>query len=494
MGKRLGDWVLVKPLAAGGMGELYLAARPSPRHGLQVAAIKQLLPHLCWDPELVRMFLGEVRIASGLQHPNIVRVLDWGTGTGGHYFVMEYVHGENAGHILRAFAERRPPLELGVGAVAELADGLHYAHEYQSPDGAVVGLVHRDVSPSNVMIGFDGSVKLLDFGIARITGRTQRTKTGGFKGKIGYMSPEQCTGGELDRRTDVFSLGILLYELTLGRRAFYANSDFAVVAKILEGDYVRPQTVDRYYPPALAAIVERALAPDPADRYGTAAELAGALRAYALHCQLDLNPHVRAHWMSSLFAARPWPSIDVDALGRNRSGAGSKRRVAVGVVAAAGLVVAGFVAGNRTRAQPRPGTDPAAVADDRPEAPRSLGGGAPVLPDPAVVGAVPDAIVSSAPTPTDAETSKPAHATAVDQAVIDGAVNDEAVNDEVRATHKSEPDHARRRPATARPGSGRPAARGMPALPAVGEPVAPPPSDSAAPVVGDEFLPPSWRG
>lgn len=363
VGKRLGDWVVVKPLAAGGMGELYLGARPSSHSGLEVVAIKQLLPHLCWDPELVRMFLAEVRIASCLAHPNIVRVLDWGTGTGGHYFVMEYVHGENLGNLLRAFDQRRPPLELAVGIVAELADGLHYAHEYVSEDKSVVGVVHRDVSPSNVMVGFDGGVKLLDFGIARISGHTRHTKTGGFKGKIGYMSPEQCEGTTVDRRTDVFSLGVLLYELSLGRRAFFGGSDFAVVANILAGEYARPLTVDRYYPPALAAIVERAMQADPAQRYATAAEMAMALRQYARTCALDLNPHARANWMHSLFSVRPWPSVDVQALERQRAAPAKRRAIRNGAAIAAGLAlgVAGFVAGNLWRS-----SDPA--ADDEPRA------------------------------------------------------------------------------------------------------------------------------
>jgi eukaryotic-like serine/threonine-protein kinase len=350
VGKRFGAYVAVRPLAAGGMAELYLAARNAPGgRGVELGAIKRLLPHLSWDPEFVRMFLAEVRIVAGLVHPNIVRVVDYGTGDGGHYFAMEYVHGETLRSVLRDSARRPPPLPFAVGVVAELADGLHYAHEFVSNDGSVAGLVHRDVSPSNVMIAHSGAVKLLDFGIARISGATSHTRAGMVKGKVGYMSPEQCRGDRIDRRTDVFGLGILLYELSVGRRAFWAENDFAVVGKILCGEITTPSSIVPAYPPALEAIVRRALQVDPDDRYATTHEMAEDLRQVAISSGLDLHVHARATFMRALFGDVPWPRVDQAVVNAKPP---ARSRAPVRAAAIAGLVVAvgigGYAAGYRT--------------------------------------------------------------------------------------------------------------------------------------------------
>ncbi|MEM6996734.1 MAG: serine/threonine-protein kinase, partial [Myxococcota bacterium] len=313
VGMRFGDFVVAAPLAVGGMAEVFLAARAT-AYGNEICAIKRLLPHLTWETEFVRMFLDEVRIASGLTHPNIAAVHDYGTGEGGHYLAMEYVHGRDLRSLLRAAGNTTPPMAFGVGVVAELADALQYAHQYVSPDFAVQGLVHRDVSRSNVMVTFDGQVKLLDFGIARATGRTQYTRAGTFKGKIGYMAPEQCRGEAVDRRTDVFSAGVLLYELTTGRRAFYADNDFAVLGKILSGSYAAPSAVAPGYPPELEAIVVKAMAVDPAARTEQASHLAGALREFAARHGLDLSPRGRAAYLHQLCGSHPMPQLDVPSL------------------------------------------------------------------------------------------------------------------------------------------------------------------------------------
>lgn len=314
-GTRFGDFVAVRPLAAGGMAELYLAARPTTAGLPELVAVKRLLPHLTWDPEFVRMFLDEVRIAAALTHPNIVRVVDFGVGEGGHYLAMEYLHGRTMRAVQRSIREAGPlPLAFAVGTVIEVAVGLHAAHEHRDADGNAVEVVHRDVSPSNVMITFDGQVKLLDFGIARVTQQTQLTRAGTLKGKVGYMSPEQCRGDAVDRRSDVFGLGILLYELTVGRRAFYADNDYAVIGKVVDGAYLRPGRVVEGYPAALEAIVARALEVEPERRYPSAAALVGDLQRFAAGARLDVEAPARAALLERRFGVEPPPTVDLAAL------------------------------------------------------------------------------------------------------------------------------------------------------------------------------------
>lgn len=366
VGRRFGEFVVVRPLASGGMAQVFLGARSLGGDTTELAAIKRLLPHLTWEPEFVRMFLDEVKITAGLRHPNIARVLDYGTGDGGHFLAMEYVHGADLRSVLARETDE-PPLDFAVGVVLGLATALDYAHRYVSEDGAVVGLVHRDVSPSNVIVGFDGSVKLLDFGIARATGRTQHTRAGTLKGKVGYMAPEQCRGDRLDARTDVFALGVLLYELTTARRAFFADNDFAVVAKILGGEFVRPTAVVDGYPPELAAVIERALRVDPARRTASAAMLAEELRDFARTCGLDLSDYGRAQHLHAFFGNPEPPRVDPRSLrGIAREQPPSRRWATPVWIAASSLVVGlvGFTAGSMfSDAAEQPPVDAAPAAE-----------------------------------------------------------------------------------------------------------------------------------
>jgi hypothetical protein len=360
-GTRFGPWTCVRPLAAGGMAELYLAA--SREEPLQPpVVIKRLLPHLSWDPEFVAMFLAEVKIAAGLSHPAIVQVLDFGVGQGGHYFAMEYLHGRDLRAVLKDAADVGVlPLGVALGIVLEVAAGLAYAHTFVDPSGQRLEVVHRDVSPSNVMVGYDGRVKLLDFGIARVTAQTRQTRAGTVKGKVGYMSPEQCRGDTVDRRSDVFGLGILLYELTVGRRAFFGDNEFAVMNRVVDGEYVRPCAVVPEYPDALEAIIDRALAPEPSARFATADAFADAVRTFALGAALDVGAHARHRWMSDRFGNPPLPVIDPGDLGAPEQPAnGGPRRAAMLVVTAACIGIGGFVLGGWVREEP-PAADVEAV-------------------------------------------------------------------------------------------------------------------------------------
>jgi serine/threonine-protein kinase len=333
-GTRFGRFAVVRPMAAGGMSEVYLGVDAEEKDNPSTPiAIKRLLPRMAWDPEYVRMFLDEVRIAASLDHPNIVRVLDYGVGDGGYYFAMEYLHGATVHAILRDTTRQGAiPFEVAGAIVLGAAQGLDYAHGF--------GVIHRDVSPTNVIVTHDGQTKLVDFGIARMRAETRYTRAGTLKGKMGYMSPEQCRGDNVDPRSDVFGLGILFYELTVGRKAFYGDNDYAVINRIVKGEYRRPTELVPTYPRTLEAIVDRALAVDPARRYPTAAAFADDLRARGF---TDGATDVRA-FMEGLYGRPSLPALDVPIPAPARN-AGRLRTVAL-VVGAVVLGVGGYALGS----------------------------------------------------------------------------------------------------------------------------------------------------
>jgi len=292
------------------MAEVFLA-RPIGDPRSVVYALKCILPHFADDPRFVQMFHRELTIATGLCHPNLVSVLDHGREEGRHFMVMEYVHGADLAKLLRTTGEQdvRPPLAAALSVVLAVARGLHHLHEWPGKHGGAPGFVHRDVSPSNVLIGFDGSVKVADFGVATATAHTRTTDAGGVKGKMGYLSPEQCRSEALDRRSDVFALGVLLYESTLGERLFYAENDYAVMHQIVSAEYDPPRERDPEYPTELEAIVLKALASAKEDRFETAGAMADAIEAFAEAQGLTLGNEAIASWMSSLIPWEPYPAF-----------------------------------------------------------------------------------------------------------------------------------------------------------------------------------------
>ncbi len=219
-GATFGKYEVLRKLAIGGMAEIYLARVRGHAGFEKLVVLKRILPHIAEDPAFVKMFLDEARLAATLQHPNIADVYDVGSEGKFYFFTMEYIHGADARTVrLQAHRKSQPiPLMNALAIVHGTASALAYAHDKRGPDGPL-GLVHRDVSSSNILVSFDGAVKLVDFGIARATSRESKTRTGTLKGKIPYMSPEQCQNQPLDRRSDLFSLGVVLYELTVGTAA-----------------------------------------------------------------------------------------------------------------------------------------------------------------------------------------------------------------------------------------------------------------------------------
>ena len=302
---RLGKYELLTRIAVGGMAELFVA-RTLAQHGFEkLVALKRILASHADDEQFIRMLLAEARLAATLHHSNIAQVYDVGDDNGTFFFTMEYVVGQDLRQIVRAIqakGEWLAPehiLQIAIGTAA----GLHYAHDKEDGDGNPLGIVHRDVSPSNVLVSYDGSVKLVDFGIARVTALQGNTGMGALKGKVPYMSPEQCRGEPLDRRSDIFSLGIILWELTLRRRLFTGENDLVVAGKVCNEDAPPPTSINPDYPPALEAIVLKALARNRDDRWATAQELQLALEEYARDQRLLLSSAKLGAFMAGLFAA-----------------------------------------------------------------------------------------------------------------------------------------------------------------------------------------------
>lgn len=270
-----GRYQIVGHLATGGMAEVLLGKRLGPSGFERAVVIKRILPQLARQPSFVKMFLDEARIAAAIRHANVVDVHELGQEGEQLYLVMEYLEGEPAEGLLRRLASRGQHLDpfLCAHIAAEACAGLHAAHELTDADGRPQNLVHRDVSPHNIFLTYDGQVKVLDFGIVKVANRASMTEAGLRKGKWAYMSPEQVRGEPLDRRSDVFALGIVLFELSTSRRLFSKKDQDAALRAAREQAITPPSQVVPGYPAWLEAIVLRALSHRPADRFASAAEM-----------------------------------------------------------------------------------------------------------------------------------------------------------------------------------------------------------------------------
>ncbi|HVJ15918.1 MAG TPA: serine/threonine-protein kinase [Polyangiaceae bacterium] len=282
-GSWLGDCELVLRIGRGGMATVWVAREHNKEaKDDRLVAVKAMLPDLADEPEFVTMFIDEVRLVRAIRHPNVVKIYDVGEHEGIMWMSMEWVEGESLHTIIAEAGKRRAiPPEMAVRMIADAAAGLHAAHELRDHDGTPKGVVHRDVSPHNILIGTNGIVKIVDFGVAKAVGRvSEATRAGQLKGKFGYMSPEQALGKPVDRRSDIFSLGIVLFELTTSRRLFRGESDVDTLRLIISGQIPKPSAIDAKYPPELERIVMKALEREPEKRYQSAAELEQDLRAY----------------------------------------------------------------------------------------------------------------------------------------------------------------------------------------------------------------------
>jgi len=307
---RVGRYEVLTHLATGGMAQIYLARQTGLGAFERHVVLKTILRERATDQRFVTMFLDEAKLAATLNHQNIAQVYEVDQADGAYFMAMEYVHGENARAILETTLRRgwTIPLELAVMIISGAAAGLHHAHERRGKNGLPLNIVHRDVSPANIMVGYDGSVKVLDFGIAKAEERATKTVGGTIKGKYGYMSPEQCKGKPIDRRSDIFALGICLYELTTLRRAFKGNDDFETMKRIVASDCVLPSVVVPGYPRELEAIVLTAMANDVNARFQSAQEMIEALDAFAVRAKLTGSNTAMGRFMVQLFGSKrePW--------------------------------------------------------------------------------------------------------------------------------------------------------------------------------------------
>ena len=316
-GDALGRYEIIERIATGGMAEIFLGRVRGTAGFDKLVAIKRILPHVAADHGFVDMFLAEARLAATLRHPNIADVFDVGIDADSYFFAMEFLHGQDlrAVRLEAQAATGRMPLEIALAIVSNIASALSYAHTRVGPLGPL-NLVHRDVTPSNILVSYDGAVKLVDFGIARAETNTTHsvTRTGQLKGKIPYMSPEQCRAKPMDARTDLFSLGIVLYELTTNERPFDGKGDFDTLERIVHGILLPPSQIVADYPQPLEAIVMRLLANKRSARYQSADALVADLEHLTTTLGLFASAFMVGKYMRELFPeeANKLPHVDGD--------------------------------------------------------------------------------------------------------------------------------------------------------------------------------------
>lgn len=303
--RQLGKYTLLRRLASGGMAELFLALHRSMAGFEKLIVIKRILPSMNQNRSFIEMLLHEARIAATLSHPNVVQIFDVGQAEGTHFIAMEHIHGEDIQSIVKAMKKKgltEFPVEHTLSILLGTCAGLAYAHEKRDLDGRPLSIVHRDISPRNIVVSFTGDVKIVDFGIAKSGVEPgEETDPGHLKGKAPYMSPEQAAGQEIDWRSDIFAAGVVLFELTTGRRLFKGASEFETLKLIVDKEYPRPEDVKPGYPKELSRIVMRALAKDREARYQSARDMQADLEAFARHERVPVSQVSLTTWMAWLF-------------------------------------------------------------------------------------------------------------------------------------------------------------------------------------------------
>ncbi|MER2565311.1 MAG: serine/threonine-protein kinase [Myxococcaceae bacterium] len=311
---RIGKYELLNPLGTGGMAQVMVARTVNPGGVSRLVALKRILPKLADDEVIVKQFLDEAKLGMRLNHPNLITIYDFGQGNGSYFIAMELVAGVDFDHIV--YWPHGPLPEALVSAIVSQAlEGLHHAHEAKGEDGLGMGLVHRDLSPHNLMVGFDGRVKVLDFGVAKMRNARTVTLPGIVKGKPLYMSPEQATAERIDRRSDLFSVGLILHEALTGTRAFDQHDDTKTMEAIVNDPLVRPQGIPNHW----WDIIEKALQKKPEDRYRNALEMAQAVRE-------TVKP-MKDHELGALVSTRfPRRVADVNSWEQTKNKLASQRR------------------------------------------------------------------------------------------------------------------------------------------------------------------------
>ena len=301
---RFDEYYLVERIAVGGMAEVFKGVTYSEEGFERQMAVKRVLPHIAEDKDFIEMFIDEAKLVSQLQHPNIPQVYHLGKYEDQYFISMEFISGQDVRSLFDRGAMQSIKLDLGVCAyiVMEVCEALDYAHRKTNDRQEPLSLIHRDVSPQNIIVSYDGTVKLIDFGIAKAVGQINQTQAGILKGKFSYMSPEQARGYSIDARSDLFGLGAVLYELITLERCFLGQTDFSTIERVRNTEYRLPRKIRREIPTQLEKIVRKSLAKDPNDRFQSAADFQEALRVFVRTHQLQRSREQVATYMSSIFA------------------------------------------------------------------------------------------------------------------------------------------------------------------------------------------------
>jgi len=290
--KRFGKYLVLDRIAVGGMGEVYKCKIIGDEGFEKLAVLKRTLPHLHFEEEVIKSFIEEAKLSALLQHSNIVQIYDFGTIDGAYYIAMEHLFGKDLGAVSDKAQEKNLTISLEniLYIVSQICAGLDYAHKLKDPNGKKLNIIHRDISPQNIFITYEGQVKIIDFGIAKAACKSKGTRHGIIKGKAGYMSPEQAEGKVVDNRTDIFSTGILLYELVTGKPMF-PGSFFQILAKMRNAEFEPPERITEDLPPKVYAILHRALAKEPSQRYQSASAMLADIED-CIH-ELSFRPSAR---------------------------------------------------------------------------------------------------------------------------------------------------------------------------------------------------------
>lgn len=301
-----GRYVLLERVAVGGMAEVFRAKREGVEGFEKVVAVKRILPHLSSNKDFVDMFVAEAKMVASLSHPNIAQIFDLGKIDDSYYIAMEFVEGRDLRTILSRARNRGTLLGVDLAALiaAKVGAALEYAHRHRDDAGNELRIVHRDVSPQNILVSNEGEVKLVDFGIARAATKASHTDSGSLRGKLLYMSPEQAWGKALDKRSDIFSLGGVFFEALTGHPLFSGNSEMSILERVRDARFVTPSSLNPAVPIELEAIVTRALQRDPEARYQDAAEMLKDLDTY-LRRRPVVGPNELARFVARLFELEP---------------------------------------------------------------------------------------------------------------------------------------------------------------------------------------------
>ena len=299
-----GKYYLLERINVGGMAEVFKAKTFGVEGFERLLAVKRILPNIAEDEEFITMFIDEAKIAVQLQHANIAQIFDLGKVDESFFIALEYVNGRDLRSIFDRMRNKAESLPIAMASyvIMQVCEGLDYAHNKRDAQGRELHLVHRDISPQNVLIGYEGECKLIDFGIAKAAGKASKTQAGILKGKFGYMSPEQVRGLPIDRRSDIFAVGIVLYELLTGERLFIGESDFSTLEKVRNVEIHPPSSYNKKIPQELERVVLKALARDPDDRYANAIDLHDDLQSFLYSVGEFFSRKDLAAWMKKTFA------------------------------------------------------------------------------------------------------------------------------------------------------------------------------------------------